>query len=58
MKYLDQSFTVSTSRRRITDSEYEIAVGLRCPKCKELFRKCKCGSGSTKSAASKKKKKS
>jgi uncharacterized C2H2 Zn-finger protein len=56
MKYLDPSFTVSTSRSRMTDRDYEIAVGLRCPKCKELFRKCKCGSG-VKSGAVKKKKK-
>jgi uncharacterized C2H2 Zn-finger protein len=56
MKSLDPSFTVSTSRSRMTDRDYEIAVGLRCPKCKELFRKCKCGSG-VKSGAVKKKKK-
>lgn len=35
MLYEKQSFTLPTTNRKMTDEEYEIAVGIRCAKCKK-----------------------
>ena len=44
MKYENPTFTLPVSNRPITQTDYEIAVGLRCPKCQALLgraHKCK-----------------
>lgn len=33
MQYINPTFTTPTSNGRLSDIEYELAVGLRCPKC-------------------------
>ena len=37
MKYLQPTFTLPTSTARISQEEYEIRVGLRCPQCRQLL---------------------
>jgi hypothetical protein len=37
MKYLQPSFTLPTAAKPMTTEEYEVAVGVRCPKCKALL---------------------
>lgn len=36
MQYVNPTFSTLTSNGRLSDIEYEISVGLRCPKCKAL----------------------
>lgn len=35
MRYLEKRFNVGVSNGKLSDRKYEIAVGVRCPKCKE-----------------------
>lgn len=41
MDYLKPKFSMSLSVP-LSDREYEIRVGSRCPKCEELRSECKC----------------
>lgn len=33
MQYLNKTFSVPTCTQPMTDSQYEVAVGVRCPDC-------------------------
>lgn len=37
MKYTQPTFSVPTGNGRISQTEYEIRVGLRCPRCETLL---------------------
>lgn len=36
MRYQQSTFTVPVASPRVTQEQYEVAVGLRCPKCRHL----------------------
>jgi hypothetical protein len=42
MKYTNKSFTLPVASKKVTDLQYDIAVGRRCAKCKKKVEKCKC----------------
>jgi hypothetical protein len=43
MRYKDPTFTLPTNQAQISQEEYEIRVGLRCPTCrKNLGKNHKC----------------
>ena len=42
MLYKNKTFTLPATRKRMTDVAYEIAVGVRCTKCKKKTEKCGC----------------
>lgn len=37
MQYQNPSFTVPVASPRVTTEQYEVAVGLRCPICRQLW---------------------
>lgn len=37
MQYLNKRFTFPTTTRSMSDTEYEVAVGLRCAVCKKVI---------------------
>ena len=42
MLYKNKSFTLPTVRKKMADEAYEIAVGVRCARCRKKVEKCKC----------------
>lgn len=42
MLYRNKSFSVPVGNAKLTDEQYEIAVGLRCPECRKKPQECKC----------------
>lgn len=38
MKYQQPTFTLPTVNKAMSQTEYEISVGLRCPVCEALFK--------------------
>jgi hypothetical protein len=41
MKYQNKSFSSPVCTSKITEIEFEIAVGVRCPLCKKRMEECK-----------------
>jgi hypothetical protein len=39
MRYKDQTFTLPTNQAQISQEEYEIRVGIRCPVCRRKMGK-------------------
>lgn len=42
MLYQRKSFTLPSGGRRLTDIQWEIAMGQRCKDCKEKTEDCQC----------------
>jgi hypothetical protein len=38
MQYVNKTFTLPSTNKRMTQEEYEVAVGLRCAVCGRLIR--------------------
>lgn len=42
MLYQQKSFSLSTTTKPMTDEQYQIAMGLRCPDCHLMADDCGC----------------
>ena len=42
MQYRNKTFTLPVNTRQMTDEDYEIAVGVRCPECRKPTDVCEC----------------